>query len=124
MKGPSVRDINLNDPMSVNDPNSYWSDFRSEGPVQWSESHRAWVVLDHAELSEAFRDGRLLSADRVTPLERVAQHRPASFAKVVELLGGWMVFRDPLYTLTSAIRYATYSPLDESPLSRRQSRAW
>ena len=60
--------------MSVNDPNSYWSDFRSEGPVQWSESHRAWVVLDHAELSEAFRDGRLLSADRVTPLERVAQH--------------------------------------------------
>ncbi|HAX05849.1 MAG TPA: cytochrome P450, partial [Acidimicrobiaceae bacterium] len=27
--------------------------------------------------------------------ERVAQHRPASFAKVVELLGGWMVFRDP-----------------------------
>ena len=95
MKGPSVRDINLNDPMSVNDPNSYWSDFRSEGPVQWSESHRAWVVLDHAELSEAFRDGRLLSADRVTPLERVAQHRPASFAKVVELLGGWMVFRNP-----------------------------
>lgn len=87
--------IDLNDPASVADPFSYWSGFRDKGPVQWSEAHRAWVILGHAELSEAFRDGKLLSADRVTPLERVAQHRPASFAKVVELLGGWMVFRDP-----------------------------
>ncbi len=87
--------IDLNDPASVDDPYSYWARYRDMGPVQWSDAHRAWVVLDHAELSEAFRDGRLLSADRVTPLERVAQHRPLSFAKVVELLGGWMVFRDP-----------------------------
>ena len=90
-----MKDIDLNDPASVENPHAYWSHFREMGPVQWSDAHRAWVILDHAELSEAFRDGRLLSADRVTPLERVAQHRPASFAKVVELLGGWMVFRDP-----------------------------
>tara|TARA_Y100001970_G_scaffold157125_1_gene192280 strand:- start:10134 stop:11321 length:1188 start_codon:yes stop_codon:yes gene_type:complete len=90
-----VKDIDLNDPTSVANPFIYWSSFRDEGPVQWSEAHRAWVILGHVELSEAFRDGKLLSADRVTPLERVAQHRPASFAKVVELLGGWMVFRDP-----------------------------
>ncbi len=90
-----MKDIDLNDPASVENPHAYWSHFREMGPVQWSDAHRAWAILDHAELSEAFRDGRLLSADRVTPLERVAQHRPASFAKVVELLGGWMVFRDP-----------------------------
>ena len=90
-----MKGIDLNDPASVENPHAYWSHFRELGPVQWSDAHRAWVILDHAELSEAFRDGRLLSADRVTPLERVAQHRPASFAKVVELLGGWMVFRDP-----------------------------
>ncbi|MBM45284.1 MAG: cytochrome [Acidimicrobiaceae bacterium] len=90
-----MKDIDLNDPTSVANPFIYWSSFRDEGPVQWSEAHRAWVILGHVELSEAFRDGKLLSADRVTPLERVAQHRPASFAKVVELLGGWMVFRDP-----------------------------
>ncbi len=94
---PSVAmtDIDLNDPASIDDPHSYWSRYRDMGPVQWSDAHRAWVVLGHVELSEAFRDGRLLSADRVTPLERVAAHRPSSFAKVVELLGGWMVFRDP-----------------------------
>ena len=90
-----MTDIDLNDPASIDDPNSYWSRYRDMGPVQWSDAHRAWVVLGHVELSEAFRDGRLLSADRVTPLERVAAHRPSSFAKVVELLGGWMVFRDP-----------------------------
>ncbi|MCS5673956.1 MAG: cytochrome P450 [Actinomycetota bacterium] len=90
-----MTDIDLNDPASIDDPHSYWSRYRDMGPVQWSDAHRAWVVLGHVELSEAFRDGRLLSADRVTPLERVAAHRPSSFAKVVELLGGWMVFRDP-----------------------------
>ena len=92
---PRVADIDLNDPASIEDPHHYWSRHRDMGPVQWSDAHRAWVVLDHVELSEAFRDGRLLSADRVTALERVAKHRPLSFAKVVELLGGWMVFRDP-----------------------------
>ena len=87
--------IDLNDPASTDNPSAYWSRFRDNGPVQWSDAHRAWVILGHSELSEAFRDGHLLSADRVTPLERVAEHRPSSFAKVVELLGGWMVFRDP-----------------------------
>ena len=65
-----MKGIDLNDPASVENPHAYWSDFREMGPVQWSDAHRAWVILDHAELSEAFRDGRLLSADRVTPLER------------------------------------------------------
>ena len=68
-----MKGIDLNDPASVENPHAYWSHFRELGPVQWSDAHRAWVILDHVELSEAFRDGRLLSADRVTPLERVAQ---------------------------------------------------
>lgn len=87
--------INLNDPASVANPHAYWATFRLDGPVQWSEAHRSWVILDHSELSEAFRDGTLLSTDRVTPLERVAANRPAAFQRVVELLSGWMIFRDP-----------------------------
>ena len=90
-----MTDIDLDDPASVADPHGYWSRYRDDGPVQWSRAHPAWVVLDHAELSDAFRDGTRLSADRVTPLERVAAHRPAAFGRVVELLAGWMVFRDP-----------------------------
>lgn len=87
--------IDLEDPRSIQDPHSYWSRFRDGPPVQWSDAHRSWVVLGHHELSDAFRDGELLSADRITPLERVAQHRPEAFGRVVELLAGWMVFRDP-----------------------------
>ena len=94
-RAASRTDIDLDDPASIEDPHHYWSHRRDAGPVQWSDAHRSWVVLDHAELSDAFRDGERLSADRVTPLERVAQHRPAAFGRVVELLAGWMVFRDP-----------------------------
>ena len=91
----AANDIDLDDPASILEPATYWNARRGDGPVQWSATHRSWVVLDHAELSDAFRDGKLLSADRITPLERVAQHRPAAFGRVVELLAGWMVFRDP-----------------------------
>ncbi|MDE0846983.1 MAG: cytochrome P450 [Actinomycetota bacterium] len=87
--------INLNDPVSVANPDAYWAKYRSDGPIQWSEAHRSWVILSHLELSEAFRDGTLLSTDRVTPLERVAANRPSAFQQVVELLSGWMIFRDP-----------------------------
>ena len=95
MANTAGEDIDLDDALSISDPALYWARFRDGGPVQWSDAHRAWIVLDHGELSEAFRDGERLSADRITPLERVASHQPAAFGHVVELLSGWMVFRDP-----------------------------
>ena len=45
-------------------------------------------------MAEGFRDVRL-SADRISTLERLARDRPDHFAKTVELLSGWMIFRDP-----------------------------
>ena len=88
-------DLDLEDPASIADPFRYFEQARARGPVQWSETHRAWLVIGHAEVAEAFRDSETLSADRVTALERVAAQRPAAFGQVVELLRGWMVFRDP-----------------------------
>jgi len=64
------------------------------GPIQWSSTHNAWLLLGHAAVSEGFRDRRL-AADRITSLERLAAERPDHFARTVELLAGWMVFRDP-----------------------------
>lgn len=88
--------IDLESAQSVADPASYFESARSAGgPVQWSDPHRAWIVLDHAHVADAFRDGERLSTDRITPLERVARDRPEAFGRVVELLRGWMVFRDP-----------------------------
>ena len=90
-----MSDLELDSPESIHDPAGYFGARREQGLVQWSERHHAWVVLDHAEVGEAFRDSDTLSADRITPLERVAAARPAAFGRVVELLSGWMIFRDP-----------------------------
>lgn len=87
--------IDLDSQDSIRHPAEYFGRARSDGPVQWSDAHRAWVVIDHHEVADAFRDSDRLSADRVGPLERVANERPEAFQQVLELLRGWMVFRDP-----------------------------
>lgn len=76
------------------DPAGFTARALEAGPIQWSDRHRGWLLLGHAEAAEGFRDVRL-SADRITSLERLARDRPEHFGLTVELLSGWMVFRDP-----------------------------
>lgn len=76
------------------DPAGFAARVLADGPIQWSDHHRAWLVLSHAAVTEGFRDTRL-SADRIEPLQRLADERPEEFGKAVELLSGWMIFRDP-----------------------------
>ncbi len=80
---------------SIRDPAGYFGRFRDDGPVQWSDAQRGWAVISHAAVTAAFRDAATLSADRIGPLERVAAQRPDEFGAVVDLLRGWMIFRDP-----------------------------
>lgn len=77
------------------DPVGYWQRLRNGGDIRWSDEHRGWLVLGHAAVVEAFRDGVRLSADRTGALARAADERPGTFGKTVELLSGWMIFRDP-----------------------------
>lgn len=93
--GVEPAEIDLESSDSIERPAEYFRRIRAQGPVQWSEVHDAWVVLGHREVADAFRDSERLSADRIGPLERVAAQRPQAFQQVVELLRGWMVFRDP-----------------------------
>jgi cytochrome P450 len=76
------------------DPGGFARRVLADGPVQWSDAHRAWLYFTHDAVSAGFRDTRL-SADRIGPFERVAAERPDEFGKIVELLSGWMIFRDP-----------------------------
>ena len=62
--------------------------------MQWSDAHRGWLALSHAAVGEGFR-APWLSSDRVPVFERVAAKQPPEFGRVVDLLRGWMVFRDP-----------------------------
>jgi cytochrome P450 len=85
--------IDLSTPEAVADPHSLFHRLRAEAPVHWSATHRAWLVLSHAGVTRGFRDDRL-SADRIPAFERMAQSRPDAFGQVVDLLRGWMVFRE------------------------------
>ena len=87
--------IDLGSAASLRDPAGYFAAAREGGDIQWSDLHRAWLVLSHAEVEAGFRDATTLSSDRTGPLRRVAASRSAAFERVVELLSGWMNFRDP-----------------------------
>jgi len=62
--------------------------------VHWSDRHRGWLAVSHAAVNDGFR-APWLSSERMPVFERVAAKRPPEFERVVDLLRGWMVFRDP-----------------------------
>jgi cytochrome P450 len=87
--------IDLEAPAAIREPATYFARAREHGDVQWSDAHHAWVILSHAECEAAFRETVTLSADRTGSFARAAAHHSAAFSVVVELLSGWMNFRDP-----------------------------
>lgn len=89
-----MADIDLASTEVNQNPAAFAAEVLANGPVVWSDRHRGWLILSHDAVSAAFRDTRL-SADRIEPMERLAAERPEEFAAAVELLSGWMIFRDP-----------------------------
>jgi len=90
----AAESFDLDSPEAVVDPYSYVRPYRERTSVLWSEVHRAWVFLGYEETAEAFRDPRL-SSERIPAFQRIADRRGSGFQVVVDLLRGWMVFRDP-----------------------------
>ncbi len=81
---------------AIRNPAEYFARVRERGgDVQWSDAQRGWIVLSHAGCESAFREAETLSADRTGPFARAAARHSAAFSVVVELLAGWMNFRDP-----------------------------
>jgi cytochrome P450 len=76
------------------DPHALFHQLRRDAPVHWSDVHRAWLAVSYEAVHDGFT-APWLSSDRIPSFERAAVSRPAAFARVVDLLRGWMVFRDP-----------------------------
>jgi cytochrome P450 len=90
-----VGEIDLLAPAAVADPHGVLGAIRDADPIQWSERHRAWLVLGHPELDEAFRDRRL-STERMGDFRRrLSGRRAEALAKAIDLLEGWMLFHEP-----------------------------
>ncbi len=87
--------IDLLAPDAVADPHRYLGALRDEAPIQWSDRHRAWVVLGHPELDAAFRDRRLSTARMSGFRSRLSGARAEALAKAIDLLDGWMLFHEP-----------------------------
>lgn len=87
--------IDVLEPAAVEDPHAFFAPLRDADPIQWSERHRAWVIMGHPELDEAFRDRRL-STERMDAFrQRLSGRRAEALAKAIDLLDGWMLFHEP-----------------------------
>lgn len=87
--------FDLLEPSAVDDPHAFFAPRRDADPIQWSDRHRAWVIMGHPELDEAFRDRRL-STERMDAFRsRLTGRRADALAKAIDLLEGWMLFHEP-----------------------------
>ncbi|MBK7724067.1 MAG: cytochrome P450 [Dehalococcoidia bacterium] len=80
---------------AIGEPAAYFGRALQDGPVQWSDSQRGWLILSHAEVEAGFRDSERLSAERTGAFARAAEGRSEAFGRAIELLSAWMNFRDP-----------------------------
>lgn len=82
---------------AVADPYKYCAELRTTDPVHWIESYRSWFVVRHDLVTEALKSDAF-SSDRIAPvIDRLrGKDRPdISLIETLELLDGWLVFRDP-----------------------------
>lgn len=90
----TVADESLLTAERVADPYPYFHALRSQDPVHWSNSHRAWLLTRYDDVATAFHDSRL-SADRISPLlDRITHARNGELPAVFALLRHWLVFKD------------------------------
>jgi cytochrome P450 len=91
----STLPLDLLDPLAVDDPHAYFRGRRGLGPVQWSERHRAWIVIGHEANSAAFHEPAF-STERMDAFRsRLSGTRADALARAVDLLDGWMLFHEP-----------------------------
>ena len=82
-------------PAAVRDPHALMRRAREVGPIAWSERHRAWIIVGHPELIDAFGDRRLSTERMGAFLDRLPPARRDAVEAAVELLDGWMLFHEP-----------------------------
>lgn len=83
---------NLLTPDAGADPYALFATLRSEDPVHWSDTHRAWLLTRYDDVSAAFQN-KAFSNDRVRPV--LARQRDGAASTVLGLLSQWMVVNDP-----------------------------
>lgn len=82
---------------AVADPYTYLAGLREADPVHWNSRYKSWVLTRHEDVGTAMTDPRF-SSDRIAPViarERAKARPDLDLVETLELLDGWLVFRDP-----------------------------
>lgn len=82
-------------PPDFGDPYPGYAWLRENDPVHWSETLRAWVITRYDDVLEVFDRPARFSSDRFRKVDARYASRREAVRAVAEVLGDWMVFRDP-----------------------------
>ena len=111
MSPKALGPIDLLDPQAINDPHTYFRAHRENGAVQWSERHKAWIVLGHPELEAAFHNPGFTTERMEAFSARLSDSRREALSKAIELLDGWMLFHEaPEHTRLRAPFSRAFTP--------------
>ena len=81
---------------AINDPAPIFAAMLAEQPVHYSAGLKGWVVADYDNVKLALTDERF-SVEKMSPFaDHMATGEDAhKIKKLAQVLGGWMVFKDP-----------------------------
>jgi cytochrome P450 len=113
LTSPTETDDGLLSATAVADPHGYFAALRSREPVAWNERYRSWVLTRYDDNQSAVKDKRF-SSDRITPAidrERQRARPDQQLLTTLELLNGWMVFKDaPEHTRLRRLVFKAFTP--------------
>lgn len=90
-----ARQFDLHDPSVIQDPYPLFARMRTQAPVHWNPSVKGWFVTRYDDVRTVLRDPRF-SVEKMAPFaDRMGGAKQEKIAFLAEILGGWMVFRDP-----------------------------
>ncbi|NKB55149.1 MAG: cytochrome P450 [Alphaproteobacteria bacterium] len=87
--------FDLNRPEVIQSPYPLFEKMRRDAPVHWNPSVKGWFLTRYFDVRMALRDPRF-SVEKMSPFaDRMGGTKQEKIAFLAEILGGWMVFKDP-----------------------------
>ncbi len=99
-------------PEITQSPYEYLGELREASPVHWNERHRGWIITRYADVSDGFRDKRLLS-NRLKHYreKRIRPDQQETIGRTLRILESWMVFQDePEHRRLRSIVHKAFTP--------------
>jgi cytochrome P450 len=79
----------------IQNPYPMFDEMRRESPVHWNDSVKGWFVTRYFDVRMVLRDPRF-SVEKMAPFaNRMVGSKQEKIAFLAEILGGWIVFKDP-----------------------------